>query len=310
MFTGKITVINLVVTSKGKFPKEVENRYVKGTVKGILESQGTSKRTEKDCSEPEYQELDAWDTIVDGKKLREILLTLPFTFQFNRNLKPEDWKDMDQVLKLNQLLKDLFQWSMDKKSFKLASQWEELGEIFQKICLKDIPFKDLMVIARGWNSKRHFKLLEERETSIREIQVTIQAIEEQLNQKEPTLIPSCSQGVDQPNPPVASHHLGTTRSVAKSHYYLQFQVVSRRRKGYKGKNNTSFSQRQREPDPMNHNLVGIGERSTQDPEIVVSTLRISSPINRNIYPTQNEYNVVTPESNSKIDQLWLQISQF
>ncbi|MBW0527750.1 hypothetical protein O181_067465 [Austropuccinia psidii MF-1] len=55
---------------------------------------------------------------------------------------------------------------------------------------------------------------------------------------------------------------------------------------------------------------GIGERSTQEPEIVVSTLRISSPINRNINPTQNEHNVVTPESNSKIDQLWLQISQF
>ncbi|MBW0526353.1 hypothetical protein O181_066068 [Austropuccinia psidii MF-1] len=32
--TGKITVINPVVTSKGKFPKEVESKFVKGTVKG------------------------------------------------------------------------------------------------------------------------------------------------------------------------------------------------------------------------------------------------------------------------------------
>ncbi|MBW0506147.1 hypothetical protein O181_045862 [Austropuccinia psidii MF-1] len=37
-----------------------------------------------------------------------------FNFQFRRNLKPEDWKDMDQFLLLHQLLKDLFQWSMDK----------------------------------------------------------------------------------------------------------------------------------------------------------------------------------------------------
>ncbi|MBW0578118.1 hypothetical protein O181_117833 [Austropuccinia psidii MF-1] len=38
------------------------------------------------------------DTVVDGKTLREIIPTLPFPFQFNRNIKPEDWKDMDQVL--------------------------------------------------------------------------------------------------------------------------------------------------------------------------------------------------------------------
>ncbi|MBW0509641.1 hypothetical protein O181_049356 [Austropuccinia psidii MF-1] len=41
--------------------------------------------------------------------------------------------------------------------------------------------------------------------------------------------------------------------------------------------------------------VGLGERSTQDPGIAVNTLRISSPKNRNITPTQNEHSVVTPE---------------
>ncbi|MBW0496156.1 hypothetical protein O181_035871 [Austropuccinia psidii MF-1] len=33
---------------------------------------------------------------------------------------------------LHQLLKGLFQWSMDKKMFNLASHWEELGASFQK----------------------------------------------------------------------------------------------------------------------------------------------------------------------------------
>ncbi|MBW0512423.1 hypothetical protein O181_052138 [Austropuccinia psidii MF-1] len=75
---------------------------------GILESQGTSQRTDKDCSEPEEQELDTLDTIVDGKKLREIIPTLPFTFKFNQNLRPEDWMDIDQVLQLHEILKDLF----------------------------------------------------------------------------------------------------------------------------------------------------------------------------------------------------------
>ncbi|MBW0525866.1 hypothetical protein O181_065581 [Austropuccinia psidii MF-1] len=93
--TGKITIIDPVVTSKGKFPKAVDRKFVQGTVKGTLESQGTSKRTEKACSEPEDLEEDTLDTTMDGKTLSEIIPTLPFTFKFNRNPRPEDWKDMD-----------------------------------------------------------------------------------------------------------------------------------------------------------------------------------------------------------------------
>ncbi|MBW0484325.1 hypothetical protein O181_024040 [Austropuccinia psidii MF-1] len=174
-----------------------------------LYTSGTSQRTKKAGSEPEDLKEDTLDILVDGKTLREIVPMMPLAFQFNRNLKKEDWKDMDQVLQLHKLLKDLFQWSMENKRF-----------------------------------------LEERETRIREDQATIQAIEEQLNQTEPTLIPSGSQGVDQPKSPVASHHSVTSKSVAKSHHSPQFQVVFRRRQGYKCKNRTSFSQRQRESDPI------------------------------------------------------------
>ncbi|MBW0487602.1 hypothetical protein O181_027317 [Austropuccinia psidii MF-1] len=62
--------------------------------------------------------------------------------------------------------------------------------------------------------------------------------------------------------------------------------------------------------PNDHEAVGLGEKSTQEPEIVVHTSRISSPINRNITPTPIEHSVVTPESNLKSDALWLQMSQF
>ncbi|MBW0466502.1 hypothetical protein O181_006217 [Austropuccinia psidii MF-1] len=102
-----------------------------------------------------------------------------------------------------------------------------------------------MEFTKGWNPTRKLRLLEERETRIRENKATIQAIEEHLNQTGLTLIPSGSQGVDQPNSPVASHNSSTRRSVAKSHHYSQSQVASRRRQGYKGKNKTPFSQRQK-----------------------------------------------------------------
>ncbi|MBW0492831.1 hypothetical protein O181_032546 [Austropuccinia psidii MF-1] len=103
-----------------------------------------------------------------------------------------------------------------------------------------------MVITKGWDPTRKFRLLEEITTMISENQATIQAIEEQLNQMGPTLIPSGSQGVDQPSSPLASHHSGTSRSVAMSHNSSQSQVFSRRRQGYKGKNKTYFIQRQKE----------------------------------------------------------------
>ncbi|MBW0523783.1 hypothetical protein O181_063498 [Austropuccinia psidii MF-1] len=96
---------------------------------------------------------------------------------------------MDKDLQLHQLLKALFQWRMDNRRFNLESHWEEIGESFQHICLKDISFKSLIVITKGCNPTRQFRLMEERTNRIREKKATIQAIEEQLNQKGPTMIP-------------------------------------------------------------------------------------------------------------------------
>ncbi|MBW0567189.1 hypothetical protein O181_106904 [Austropuccinia psidii MF-1] len=114
-----------------------------------------------------------------------------------------------------------------------------------------------MVITKGWNPTRQHRLLEARAQRIRENQATIQAIEEQLTQTGPTQIPSGSQGAGQISSPVASHHSETSRSVAKSHHSSQFQEVSRRRQGNKGKNKASFNQRRKESDPMIQKLLDL-----------------------------------------------------
>ncbi|MBW0561905.1 hypothetical protein O181_101620 [Austropuccinia psidii MF-1] len=176
-----------------------------------LASKGTNQRTEKAFPEPEYLEEHTMDTVVDGKTLKEIITTLPFTFQFHRNLKTEDWKDMDQVLQLHQLLKDLFQCSMDNKRFNLACHWAELGESFQNICLKEIDFTDLMVITKGWNPTRKFILLEVRANRIRENQATIQAIKGKLAHIGNTQIPSGLQPESKISSPMPSHHSETNR---------------------------------------------------------------------------------------------------
>ncbi|MBW0479139.1 hypothetical protein O181_018854 [Austropuccinia psidii MF-1] len=248
-----------------------------------MASKGTSHRKNKACPELEVLEEDTLDTVVDGKTLREIIPTLPFTFQFNRNLKPEDWKYMDQVPQLHQLLKDLFQCSMDNKRFNLESHWEELGESCHKICLKEIDFEDLMVITKGWNHTRQFRLLEVRANRIRENQAIIQAMEEQLTQTRHTQISSGSQRAGQISSPEK------IRTQGQKHDHLQKRKIVR---------------------PNAPKAVGFGGRSAQEPEVAVNNYRIGSPITGNITPTQIEHNVVTPESNLNSDALWLQMSQY
>ncbi|MBW0516246.1 hypothetical protein O181_055961 [Austropuccinia psidii MF-1] len=92
-----------------------------------------------------------------------------------------------------------------------------------------------MVKNKECNPTRHLRLLEVRANRIRENQATIQAIEEQQTQTGLTQIPSGSQQVGQTSSPVASHDSGNRISVAKSHHSSQYQGVSRRRQGYKGK---------------------------------------------------------------------------
>ncbi|MBW0519565.1 hypothetical protein O181_059280 [Austropuccinia psidii MF-1] len=62
--------------------------------------------------------------------------------------------------------------------------------------------------------------------------------------------------------------------------------------------------------PNDPEAAGLGYGITQEPQIVVHNSRISSPINRNITPTQIEHNVVTAETSLNSDDLWLQMSQY
>ncbi|MBW0569066.1 hypothetical protein O181_108781 [Austropuccinia psidii MF-1] len=90
--------------------------------------------------EEEEEDLGMNPVIKDGRNLREILPTVPFHLNFNRFLQPEDWTDLDQVFQINQLLKSMFQWRMERKIFKLATQLAEAGTATQKICLRYITW--------------------------------------------------------------------------------------------------------------------------------------------------------------------------
>ncbi|MBW0527314.1 hypothetical protein O181_067029 [Austropuccinia psidii MF-1] len=233
--TGNITIINQVVTSKGKIPKAVDNKFVQSTVKETLASKGTNQRTEKACPEPEDPEEDTLDTVVDGKAMKEIISALRFTLQFNRNLKPEDWKDIDQVLQLHQLLKDN----------------------------PDRAYSDSFRLTR-----RRPNQLSSGFTPFRNQQIS---------------------GQESPS------------------FTIQGSFQEKTRK--QGQEQNLFQTEEERVRPYDPEDVGLGKRSTQEPELVVNHSRISSPINRNITPTHIEHNVIPPESSLNSDAIWLQMSQ-
>ncbi|MBW0549570.1 hypothetical protein O181_089285 [Austropuccinia psidii MF-1] len=82
------------------------------------------------------------------------------------------------------------------------------------------------------------------------------------------------------------------------------------KKRIQGQKQDHFQPEEERVRPNDPEAVGLGERSTQEPEVAVNNFRISSPLNRNINPTQIDHNVVTPRSNLNSDALWLQMSQF
>ncbi|MBW0565639.1 hypothetical protein O181_105354 [Austropuccinia psidii MF-1] len=135
----------------------------------------------------------------------------------------------------------------------LGRTWNKFPEDMSQIERLQRPYGN----HQSWNSTRTFRLLEARANRIRENQASIKPIEEQLTQTGNNQIPSRSHGVGQNSSPVASHYSGTSRTVVKSHYSSQYQLVSRRRKGEKGKNKTSFNQRQKESDPMIQKLLEL-----------------------------------------------------
>ncbi|MBW0499498.1 hypothetical protein O181_039213 [Austropuccinia psidii MF-1] len=202
--TGKITIVNPGVSSKDKLPKAVENKSVQVTVKGTghlgyntgwedTEGNHTHSAIHLPIEQkPQTRGLGEYGLSSSAPPTPQRLIPM---------------KNGKQEVQPN---------------ITLGRNWRKFPEdMSQRDTLQNSYGNE-----KGLNPNRQFKLLEEREN-----QATIQAIEEKLNKTEPTLIPSSSQGVDKTNSLVASHHLGTRRLVAKSHYYLKSKVVPRRRQG-------------------------------------------------------------------------------
>ncbi|MBW0577521.1 hypothetical protein O181_117236 [Austropuccinia psidii MF-1] len=104
----------------------------------------------------------------------EILSDIPFHLTLNRDIPPEYWTELEEVLQIHTLIK-----KMEKKRIKLAMQVAEFGTKNQKILFRDMTWVESMQRMNVSNPKRWHKFLEERASIIKDNQEVIQSIEEQ-----------------------------------------------------------------------------------------------------------------------------------
>ncbi|MBW0482529.1 hypothetical protein O181_022244 [Austropuccinia psidii MF-1] len=77
--------------------------------------------------------------------------------------------------------------------------------------------------------------------------------------------------------------------------------------GIEGQKQDIFHPKAERFRPNDQEDVGLGERSTTEPEIGVNTWKISTPNDRKVTPTKAQHSVVTPEINLNSDALWLKM---
>ncbi|MBW0463466.1 hypothetical protein O181_003181 [Austropuccinia psidii MF-1] len=170
---------------------------------------------------------------------------------------------------------------MDNKRFNLASHWADLEASCQKICLKKIDFRDLMVITKSWNSTRQRTTDPDRAYS-----------------------DSFRLTRSRPNQLCSGLTLFRNQQISgqESPFFTipgSFQEKTR----IQGQKNDHLQPKEERLRPNDPEAVGFGERSSQELEVVVHNSRISSSINRNITPTKIEHNVITPDSSLNSDAL-------
>ncbi|MBW0524177.1 hypothetical protein O181_063892 [Austropuccinia psidii MF-1] len=270
--TGKITMINPVVTSEGKLPKSAGKKFVQGTVKETLASKGTKQRTDKAGSEPEDLEEDTLDTVepqTRGLERYESSSSAPPT--------PQRFSSME------------YGQQEVQTGIPLGRTWSKFPE--------DLSQRDRL--------QRPY-VNHQRLESHKEVQPPLG--EGKQDKEESSHYPSYRR-TDGPDR-AYSDSFRLTRNQLPRVTILQNPRKFQEKTRIQGQKKDHVQPEEERGRPNDPEAVGFGERSAQEPEVVVNRSGISSPLNRNISPTQIEHNVVIPESNLKSDALCLQMSQY
>ncbi|MBW0577984.1 hypothetical protein O181_117699, partial [Austropuccinia psidii MF-1] len=179
--TWKITIINPVVTSKGKFPKEVDKEFEKVQSK---------VNTLRKLGHLGYS--GRWQDTEGNHTHSAIYLPIPHKPK-PRGLEGYGSSSSASPTPQRYIPIDHGQQEV-QPSITLGRTWSKFPEDMSQRDILQRPYSN----HQRMESHQEVQTPGKRETRIRKNQATIQDIEEQLKQTSPTLISSGSQGVDQP----------------------------------------------------------------------------------------------------------------
>ncbi|MBW0538311.1 hypothetical protein O181_078026, partial [Austropuccinia psidii MF-1] len=280
-FTGKITLINPVVTFKGKLPSSADKKFVQGTVKGHLGHSGGWKDTEGSNNHPAISFPIQQEPQTRGLERYGSSSSAPST--------PQKFLSIEHGQQEVQ------------PGIPLGRKWSNFpGDRLQ----------------RPYGNHQRLEYHQEVQTP---------GGEGKQDKEESSHYPSYKRMADPDRAYSDSFRLTRSRPNQLSSGFEPFrnQQISGQESPFftisggfqektriEGQKQDHLWQEEEIVRPNDPEAVVFGERSAQEPEVVVNNSKISSPIYRTMTPTQNEHNVVTPESNLNSDALWLQMSQY
>ncbi|MBW0498467.1 hypothetical protein O181_038182 [Austropuccinia psidii MF-1] len=254
-----------------KLPKSEENKFVQGTVKETLAYKGTNQSTEKACPGPEDLEEDTLDTVEHKTRVLQ-------RYGSSSSAPPTPQKFISMEHGQQEVQHDI----------PLGRTWSKFPE--------DLSQRDR--IQRPYGNHQRLESHQEVQTP---------GGEGKQDKGESSHYPSYRRIADPDRAYSDSFRLKRRRPNQLSSVLTTFrnQHISGQESPFftipgSFQEKTRIQGQNLQPEeervgPNNPESLGFGERGSQEPEEAVNNSRISSPIDRNITPTQIEHNVVTPE---------------
>ncbi|MBW0588209.1 hypothetical protein O181_127924, partial [Austropuccinia psidii MF-1] len=300
--TGKITVINPVVTFKGELPKAEENKFLQGTVKDLgfqrhqPEDREGLSRTRKP-GRGHHGHSGGWQNIEGNHTHYSIHIPI---------------QQKPQTRGLEGYISSSSAPQTPQRPFSMEHGQQEvqpgipLGRTGRKFP-EDICQGDRL--QRPYDNKQRLEYHQEVQTP---------GGEGKQDRGESSHYPSYRRTNDLDRS--YSYFFRITRSGPNQLYsgltpfrnqqisgkespFFTIPVSFQEKTRTQGQKQDHLQPKEERVRPNDTKAVGSGERTIQEPEVAVHKSRINSPINRNITPTQIEHNVVTPESNLNSDSL-------
>ncbi|MBW0566526.1 hypothetical protein O181_106241 [Austropuccinia psidii MF-1] len=141
----------------------------------------------------------------------------------------------------------------------MEASWEEVGITTQKICVKEMAWRNLMKEMNCWKPKKNLNILVEIETRIKENQAAIQAIKKYWHMEESSQFqapPDIEEEVNYSPQQSRSYRPYKPKEPSFKAHQSSLVVFSRG-KGAQGRNKTSFNQTKREADALMKKMMDL-----------------------------------------------------